>query len=290
MSEQYLSTSRLGNVIRLIGLGRQTGLLRVVRGQGATREEGEVQFVDGQIASATVGQLSGGAALAILQQWGESWYLFLDGVNRLQGTNTSQSLGWGPGVTGDMQPPASSGSYPSSPSYTPQPGYGSQPPYGSNPGGSQPPYRSNPGTSQPPYGSNPGTSQPPYGAPEYGAGYATNPMTAPSGPMGPMGPSGPLPPNNRPYDSGSLPGQGYPSGPQVIPPQVMQRLADYSAILRRLSMQNPVDMPQLDRRERQMLLLIDNRRTIGDLVRLTRRSDDEIRSILAHLIILGLVE
>jgi hypothetical protein len=294
MAEQYLSTSRLGNVIRLIGLGRQTGLLRVVRGQGATREEGEVQFIEGTIANATVGQLTGSAALAVLQQWGESWYLFLDGVNRLQQTNTSQSLGWG--APPDAMPPAGSGSYPSAPYTGVPPGYASQPLYGSNPGSSQPPFGSNPGSSQPPYSSNPGNSQPYYGpgyGPDYGNGsnpngYATSPMNSPSGGMG--GGSGPLPPSNRPFDSGSLPGQGYPSGPQVVPPQVMQRLADYSAILRRLSTLNPIEMPRLDRRERQMLLLIDNRRTIADLVRLTRRSDDEIRAILAHLIVLGLVE
>ena len=308
MSEQYLSTSRLGNVIRLIALGRQTGLLRVVRGQGPTREEGEVQFIEGQIALATVGQLSGGAALAVLQQWGESWYLFLDGVNRLQQTSTSNSLNWGGTVDSGSLPPTGSGSYPNPP-YAPsqsgsQPGYPSNPganqPYSANPSSSQPPYSMNPSSSQPPYGVNPNNSQPPYGAnpstsqPPYNAGYgppdggyATNPIT---GPSGPMGGSGPLTGANGRYPSGSLPGQSYPSGPQAIPPQLLQRLSDYSATLRRLSMVNPVEMPQLDRRERQMLLLIDNRRTIADLVRLTRRSDDEIRAILAHLIVLGLVE
>ena len=257
MSEQYLSTSRLGNVMRLIALGRQTGLLRVVRGQGPTREDGEVQFIDGQIAMATVGQLSGGAAVAVLQNWGESYYHFLDGVNRLQQTATSNNLtGWGTLTNNDSLPPMGSGSYPTS--------------YG---------------TSQPP-GS---------GQTNYPNGYNTNPnSTNPhfnsSGSMG--GPSGSMsnPSGQFPIDSGSLPGQSRYTGPQNIPPQVLAKLANASIVLRRLTSMNPVDMPALDRRERQMLLLIDNRRTITDLVRLTRRGDDEIRAILAHLIALGLVE
>ncbi len=263
MGEQYLSTSRLGNVMRLIALGRQTGLLRVVRGQGASREEGEVQFIDGQIAMATVGQLTGGAAVAVLQNWGESYYVFLDGVNRLQQGSTSNSLGWAGMTNSDALPPPGSGSfpanslggqssgggagYPGQASYMPQSGYPSQPGYAQD-------YRS----------SNPNTSSSNY-------------------------PSGSMPNGNgrQPFDSGSLPSQPYTA---PIPPQVMQKLANQSYILRRLTATNPAEMPSLDRRERQMLLLVDSRRTIADLMRLTRRGDDEIRSILAHLIALGLVE
>lgn len=236
MGEQYLSTSRLGNVMRLIALGRQTGLLRVVRGQGPSREEGEVQFVDGQIAMAMVGQLSGNAAVSVLQNWGESFYIFLDGVNRSQPGNTSNNLGWGshPGI--DSMPPSGSGSLPNG-SYGSFPGYHSQPGYGSQPG------------------------------------YNSQPEM-----QGNMPPSGPI---GQPFDSGAL---------KQLPPHVAQRLTDYGYIPRRLTVINPTDMAALDRRERQLLLLVDNRRTIADLIRLTRRNDDELRYILAHLITLGLVE
>jgi hypothetical protein len=273
MGEQYLSTSRLGNVMRLIALGRQTGLLRVVRGQGATREEGEVQFIDGQIAMATVGQLTGGAAVAVLQNWGESFYLFLDGVNRLQQGSTSSNLGgWG-NTNSDSLPPTGSGSYPASnfgasnppntptgypsqsgsfnnQSYPPQPGYNSQSNYGPQSG---------------------------YGPPQ-DYGTPSNPNMNSGYPSGSM-------PNGA--DSGSFPGQ-----PRAIniSPQVMQKLTNQGYVLRRLTATNPAEMPSLDRRERQMLLLVDNRRTIADLIRLTRRGNDEIRAILAHLIALGLVE
>ena len=46
----------------------------------------------------------------------------------------------------------------------------------------------------------------------------------------------------------------------------------------------------LDRRERVVLLLIDGRRSLIDLVRLTRRSEQEIQAILAHLAALRLIE
>jgi hypothetical protein len=275
MGEQYLSTSRLGNVIRLIALGRQSGLLRVVRGQGTSREEGEVQFIDGQIAMATVGQLTGGAAVAVLQNWGESFYIFLDGVNRLQQTTTSNNLGWGNLNNSDSLPPGGSGSFPSSPSG----GFSSS---GSGAGG---------------YGAPRSTSGS-FGASGSGSGAfgggAPGPSTSPgygygdygSSPGGNTGyPSSHT--NSRGFDSGSLPSQPYPT---AVSPQVMQRLMDPNVILRRLTMTNPTEMAALDRRARQMLLLVDNHRTIADLMRLTRRSDDEIRTILAHLIALGLVE
>ena len=46
MSEQYLSTSRLVNVIQLIALGKQTGVFKVYRGQGSTREQAEIHFME----------------------------------------------------------------------------------------------------------------------------------------------------------------------------------------------------------------------------------------------------
>jgi hypothetical protein len=265
MGEQYLSTSRLGNVMRLIALGRQTGLLRVVRGQGATREEGEVQFIDGQIAMATVGQLTGGAAVAVLQNWGESYYVFLDGVNRLQQGSTSNSLGWGGTTNSDSLPPPGSGSFPAN-SFG-----GSSSQGGGGPHAAQSGYMPQPG-----YATRPGYSTSDFGA--------SNPNIS-----GANYPSGPMPNNNdrQPFDSGSYPNQPYLT---PIPPHIMQRLANPSYVLRRLTLTNPAEMTSLDRRERQMLLLVDNRRTIADLMRLTRRGDDELRTILAHLIALGLVE
>jgi hypothetical protein len=292
MSDQYITTGQLGNVMRLIALGGQTGLLRVVRGQGGTREEGQVQFINGRITTAIVGQMMGGAAIAVLNSWSESAYVFEDGIfYEPQGPEIV--VDWNAVTSSGSLPPIGSGSFPPG-SYIPgqsgqipPPGQRSQPnlsqpvPGGSGSmsgsfpppvsGPSPYPPQANPGSngSYPPGSSpyQPGAGQPP--------GYGTGPMPRPTTGWGAP-------------DSGSLPGQSYP--PQQLPPQIVARLARSAAILVRTARFDPNAMQALDRRERQVILLIDGRRTIDDVLRLTRRSQEEIRAILAHLIMLGLVE
>jgi hypothetical protein len=46
----------------------------------------------------------------------------------------------------------------------------------------------------------------------------------------------------------------------------------------------------LDRRERMVLLLVDGKRSVTDLARLTRRTEDEVRVVLGNLKMLGLIE
>jgi Domain of unknown function (DUF4388) len=266
MSDQYLSTSRLGNVLRLIALGRQTGLLRVVRHYGSVVEEGEIQFIDGVIRYASVGaHTTLEAAMTVLQNWGECSYLFLDNVNLLP-PDQYPATGWQLTPSGSL-PPVGSGSFPagpltSTPSHYPsqsfQPSQSYPPPYQSTPPyQSAPPYQSTPPyQSAPPY-----QSTPPY------------PQQAPN--SGYMPGSGPMPAAPRPYG---------------MPPQhILQRLNESNYIPRRITSDNAADAVGLDRRDRQLLLLVDGRRTIADLVRLTRRGDEEIRYILAYLISMGLV-
>ena len=59
---------------------------------------------------------------------------------------------------------------------------------------------------------------------------------------------------------------------------------------RRTNLSEQVDYLPLDRRERMVLLLIDGRRNLSDLARLTRRSDREIYQVLDHLSGLGLIQ
>jgi hypothetical protein len=59
---------------------------------------------------------------------------------------------------------------------------------------------------------------------------------------------------------------------------------------RRTNLSDQVDYLPLDRRERMVLLLIDGRRNLGDLARLTRRGDREIYQVLDHLSGLGLIQ
>ncbi len=252
MSEQFFSTTRLGNVMKLIALGHQTGLLQVMRGNGNAREEGLIQFENGEITMATIGQLRGQAALAVLQNWGEAYYQFLDGVVQAQSARPSNRLVWNGAPNQQVPPPSGSGSFPGGMGMA-----GSQP--GMN--GSSPqhsPYTTNPalGGSQPGIG-NPGISYPPgpQGGPAAGTNYGSSQGGAPLG-----------------------------------NPATRIAQLDSSYIARRLLYNENGASLSLERRERQLLLLVDGRRTISDLVRLTRRSEDEVQSMLAHLIAMNLVK
>ena len=76
MAAQYLTISRLSNIINMITLGQQSGILRVIRGQGAGREVGQIKFINGSPSSALLGQLTGTNALSVLSNWGECVYSF----------------------------------------------------------------------------------------------------------------------------------------------------------------------------------------------------------------------
>jgi hypothetical protein len=260
MASQFLTTSRLSNILNMITLGRQSGILRVVRGQGSTREVGQIQFVDGKAVSALLGQVTGVNALSVLQNWGECIYSFDE--YPASGTTDLDSM---PYQTGPS-PWDYSQSFPDPASSMP-PG-GSWPSYGNM--GSQPnpsplPPSSSFAHSYPRPGSQPGYAPVPSGAftgdlPDYDAIY------------GGLQPSG-APTHQTGYQSsGSL-------NPGVL-----------ALCPRRTSLSEHVDQLPLDRRERMVLLLIDGRRNIGDLARLTRRSEREILRVLEHLSGLGLIQ
>jgi Domain of unknown function (DUF4388) len=258
MPDQYLSTSRLANVIQLIALGRQTGILRVIRGHGATREMGQIQFVDGQPSAALLGHLTGTAALNVLNNWGESYYAFEDGgvgddgipepsYGQAQGT----AFGAGHGG-GDAQ-------WGARPSATPT-GAG-----GATPGPT--------GTSWPSYSPFPSPNSPP------------RPPSPGSMPPGGQGSTGALPGRPSPQTGASL---SYPSGPQpALPGSAVGARAPLPRRTSRVDLSEPLP---LDRRERMILLLIDGRRGVDDLARLTRRTNDEVRAVLGNLKMLGLIE
>jgi hypothetical protein len=257
MPAQYLSTSRLANVIQLITLGRQTGILRVVRGHGPSREMGQIQFVDGQPTAALLGQLTGGAAMNVLSNWGESAYAFEDAQVAEDGSleleDESVDDGYGQWPSGDA-------GWTGRPSPTP-PGLGSAP--GSGTGVSWP----QPGMASPP----------PYPYPRQGA--------APSMPLANYGNTGMLSGGN--VGMGGA-GSSYPSGPQAGVPGTA--VGAQPMLPRRTSRVDLADPLPLDRRERMVLLLVDGRRSVADLARLTRRSEPEVRAVLGNLKMLGLIE
>ncbi len=241
MTEQFLSTSRLGNVIQLIALGKQTGVLKAIRGLGSTREQGEIHFMNGQPTFASLGQMVGNAALTVMQNWGECQYIFLEGALPLQDRFPYQSDA--PGRAGEYGAPPSGGSVPTRPTS--------------------------------PYPTAPNRQI--TGAPAF-----TTPLPFNPGPDSGIG-------GNRNTGNLSYRGNNQYSGP-LSPRPARHDLLQGEFIPQRLtSLERLEDLP-LDRRERVVLLLIDGRRSLSDLVRLTRRSEQEIQAILAHLAALRLIE
>ena len=251
MAAPFVATSRLSNIIQMIVLSRQTGILRAIRGHGPTREFGQVQFVDGEPQNALLGQMIGQMALNALNNWGECHYAF---------DEITVDDGWYSGVPSG---PNGAGSFPSmGPSSASWPAYGYQNYNGYNSG-----YNGVP--SSPWGGSEPGA--PPYGAPPYGAPYQpgySQPAGAPYSPYGNGDPQAP------PMTSYSLP----PLTPELL-----------MVIPRRTALGDQFEQLPLDRRERMALMLVDGQRTIADLARLTRRQEQELYAVLAHLEALGLI-
>ena len=254
MAAQFLTTSRLNNIISMITLGRQSGILRVIRGQGNTRELGQIKFIDGEPVTALLGQLTGGNALGVLVNWGECVYSFDEvlGGNKRAGDST----------------PDPSGSA------------------GSDPGRSSPRVGVSSG-SWPSYGSPPASY--PYTQPSSSSGYPTTSSSLPNlgsqpgyFPQSP-GSSSDLSRYDLPYNNGT----GQLPLPQSVPPVTQDML---SILYRRSILAEHTDQLPLDRRERMVLLLVDGRRTVSDLVRLTRRTDHEVVTVLEHLASLGLIQ
>lgn len=238
MTEQFLSTSRLVNVIQLIALGKQTGVLKAIRGLGAAREQGEIHFANGQPIFASLGQMVGNAALTVLQNWGESQYIFLEGP-----LPQPERLPYQTNRLGRMDE-------------------SSAPPAG--PFGARPAPRFSPAPNRQISGF-PLQTAPLSLNPDLGAGNWGNTT------------------GNLPY-----PGDSF-SGP-LAPLPMRRELLQGQFVPRRVNATERLEHLPLDRRERVVLLLVDGHRSLADLVRLTRRSEQEIQAILAHLSELRLIE
>ena len=270
MADQYVSTSRLANVIQLISLGRQSGILRVIRGHGTSREMGQIQFMDGQPVAALLGQLTGATAINVLSNWGESLYMFDeteagDGAGAeapaagmpgaAYGNWPSGDAGWsGRGTVSRLNGNTSPGSYSgSTPSSYPENAPGSWPSQGTGPSLGQMPHTPTP---------------PPYSG----------------------GGSGPLPGISQPSMGGSYPSGPQPTQPGMSPATPVAGVAYPGQTPRRTARSELTDPLPLDRRERMVLLLVDGRRSVADLSRLTRRSEGEMIAVLGNLKMLGLIE
>lgn len=195
----------------------------------------------------------------VLSNWGESAYAFEDAQVAEDGSleleDESVEGGYGQWPSGDA-------------GWTGRP---SPPPPG--PGGVS---GSGTGVSWPQQGM---ASTPPYPYPR--------PSAAPSMPLNNYGNS------NTGMLSGGNAGVGgagssYPTGPHTSVPGSM--VGAQSMMPRRTSRVDLADPLPLDRRERMVLLLVDGRRSVADLARLTRRTEPEVRAVLGNLKMLGLIE
>ncbi len=241
MSARFVSTTRLSNVVQMITLARQSGILRALRGHGAARELGQIRFVDGQPIAALYGQMTGQAALVVLMNWGECVYAFDEGpqVDASEGDWSwpSGSTGSsGSGMTSPL-PETSAGSWPS---YA----YGSSPPFSSSPAAA--PLSPTMGISAtppsmlPPFGSLPPAGAPPdYALPSSAPGVPRGGSSAETGAYGPAR-----------YAPGS-PAIATMPDLQAITPEVLNSVPVRTAISAQ------VDQLPLDRRERMVLLLVD---------------------------------
>ena len=250
MATRFVGTSRLSNIIQMVTISRQTGILRATRNQANMREMGQIRFIQGEPVSALLGSLTGGAALNALSVWGECMYAFDESegdVDFAAFDPTAQPM---PAPPAPMSPPGTASSWPS---------------YGY------------PSTSS----LNSFTPAPP----DYGSSAPSDPLSAyPTDPTAPMSvlygaygqPESPQP-MQPPYAGGAT-ATALPLRPEQL-----------AARPRRTTPSMNVDQLPLDRRERMVLLLVDGQRTVMDLVRLTRRNEGDLFAVLNHLRILGLV-
>lgn len=256
MSAPFITTVRLSNIIQMITLAQQSGILRVIRGHGTAREVGQIQFAEGEAIAALLGQLTGNSALSVLMNWGECLYSFDE---RAQADPLA-----------DLAALSNEGALPgtSAPS-TPAPSFGSWPRYGY---GITPPQSLGPLSG--PVASDPGAmSLPPTGTPSRPRAGHVPGIEDDRAMQVPV-----EPPAQRSPGAATLP-----TLPALRPELI-------SAVPYRLHVAMAAVQLPLDRRERMVLLLVDGQRTIADLARLTRRNEHDLYAVLSHLAMLGLIK
>lgn len=282
MAARFVPTSRLSNIIQMIMLSRQSGILRAIRGQEAARQMGQIRFASGQPASVLFGQMVGENALNALMGWGECMYSFDEFAAEGSDADGYYSAGEGaPYVNTPPPAPASSWpsyGYPSSPNYSPS----SPSQYPQNPASpSYPPY----GNGYPQPAPNRSGYQQPAPNPGYQGGQMPNtgyPQPTPNSGY----PGGPMPDPNDPYYRQTQTGSTATSlpGAPALRPEMLESVPYQTGI------SEPIEQLPLDRRERMILLLVNGQRSMLDLVRLTHRTEREIYSVLHHLALLGLIQ
>ncbi len=82
----------------------------------------------------------------------------------------------------------------------------------------------------------------------------------------------------------------YSSSQALVDVEGMAQQGIHAIFRARTSAKTPRILNQIERRERAILLLMDGKRTLQDVARLTRRHELEIAWILVHLLERGYIE
>lgn len=248
MATRFVGTTRLSNIIQMVTISNQTGILRVTRNQNGMREMGQIRFIQGEPVSALLGSLTGGAALNALTVWGECMYAFDENE-----AEQEAQQGYDPNIQQMPMPPL-----------TPSP--------------------------------SPASSWPSYGYPSTTSLNSFTPIPSDYGASNPsesygyniQDPSAPMSALYGGYSQQDQPPQS-PYGGGVTATAMPLRPEQLATRPRRTTPSMNVDQLPLDRRERMVLLLVDGQRSVMDLVRLTRRHENDLYGVLNHLRILGLI-
>jgi uncharacterized protein DUF4388 len=265
------ATDRLANVLDVVELGRRTGLLRVERGVGTMREDGEVYFAQGKPIYAAIAGLRGREALRLLAQWGGCYFSFdpqaatpipnISGVLPAVSSPTNGGFArsgpngyYGQNAASDFNANARPGPR----LQVPPPAY--QP---ANQAGYQPGYQPGPAPATPNFGSS-GAFTPPAGS------FSSDPG---------------LPWSASGLNSASQPSAPYVSHPSSHPPaqQRPKRATDVRDLI------NIVTKYNLARSHRTVLLLADGEHTVQDISRLSGKPVEDVVQLLRDLEERGLV-
>ena len=294
MAARFVPTSRLSNIIQMIMLSRQSGILRAIRGQEAARQMGQIRFASGQPASVLFGQMVGENALNALMGWGECMYSFDEFAAEGSEADGYYSSGEGIPRTSTLLrlPPPVRGHHTgilparTTPHLHPHNTRRIQWVHRIHHMGMairnpRPIEQATRAARCTEYGISPGSHPPNTGYPQSAPNTGYPQPTPNSG-----YPGGPMPDPNDPYyrqtqtgsTATSLPGRA------SAPPRMLESVPYQTGI------SEPIEQLPLDRRERMILLLVNGQRSMLDLVRLTHRTEREIYSVLHHLALLGLIQ
>jgi len=298
--QQGRITENLMNVIRSIQRDGITGELRVGRGEGAQMEYGSITFINGQVVSAQLGSYTGVTAFNILATWGRCLFVF--GQSAPASTSLPSSSNWpnqsasggvrpgnaGHGIVpsqGNSNAPRQDVSWPGNPRIAPEQSNVNRPnqhtssvswPGAGNPAsgpGITPPAQSNPGWLKQPVSnaSWPGNQNPDYqNSSSPGLDRQNQDTPLPSEALSPLRRSGPVPAVRPPSTN---PGMPVPIPLTAIPRATMSVVKAVGAIER----------AGLPRSYRQLILKIDGRNTINDLIGLAGHPPEALDQMLHDL-------